>query len=140
MHKEVLHPKGVANPQEMRGRDPAGYPWSQAVKVRGDTLLFIAGQSSVNKDGLVAWKGDMLKQTEQCLTNLRSILEEAGGNLSNVTSTIWFVTSAQDFYKSGASTLRWKFFEKDFPTSTLVEVKGLANPELMVEVQAYAVL
>jgi 2-iminobutanoate/2-iminopropanoate deaminase len=67
-------------------------------------------------------------------------LKSAGGDLTNVMSTIWFVTSAEEFYKTGASTIRWKYFKSDFPTSTLVEVKGLANPELVVEVQAFAVL
>lgn len=139
MKKTVLHPKGVADPQKVTKRDPTGYPWSQAIRAKGE-LLFVSGQTSIDSDGKVLWKNDLVRQTERCLVNLERVLKSAGGDRSNVVSTIWFVKSADDFYHSGASTVRRRFFKRDFPTSTLVEIKGLADPDLLVEVQAFAVL
>lgn len=137
--KEVIHPKRVLDPQKHRKLDSTGMPWSQAVKAKG-TLLFVSGQTSVDSEGSVIGHDDIVKQTEQALENLKSILEEVGASLDDVVSTNWYTTSIDDFYKKGASQVRRRYFKRDFPTSTLVEVKRLADPEYIVEVEAIAVL
>jgi 2-iminobutanoate/2-iminopropanoate deaminase len=138
MEKEIVHPKDVYDPQASKRLDSTGLPWSQAVKAKG--LVFISGQVSLDSDLNIVGKGDIVAQTRQALNNLELVVRASGGDLSNVVHTTWFVTSIDEFYKKGASTVRREVFKKDFPTSTLVEIKRLAEPELMVEVEAIAVI
>ena len=103
-------------------------------------MVFISGQTSVDETGKVIGKGDMVTQVRQSIKNLETVVKAAGGDLSNVVYTTWFVTNIQDFYDKGASTVRREMFKKDFPTSTLVEIKRLADPDYLCEVEAIAVL
>ena len=137
--KRIVKAGGVLDPASLNQRDPLGEPWSQAALARGE-LLFVSGQCGQDASGEVPHKGDMLRQTELSLRNLKAVLESAGGRLSDVVSTTWFVVDAERFYSSGASGLRRKWFKGGFPASTLVEVCRLAHPEAIVEVQAVAVL
>jgi enamine deaminase RidA (YjgF/YER057c/UK114 family) len=137
--KQILNPHDVFDPRMRKPRsDPAGLPWSQAIKVSG-ALLFVSGQTATDLSGEIQFKGDILRQTEVALENLKKIVEAAGLALENVVQLNWFVTNVEEFYSKGASVLRRQFFPKDYPTSTLVEVCRLANPDAMVEVQAIAI-
>jgi 2-iminobutanoate/2-iminopropanoate deaminase len=136
--KEVIQPKGVFNPQEVKDLDPRGLPWSQCVRV--GNLLFISGQVSRNRENNLIGEGDIVKQTEQTFENLKAILEELGGSLDDVVHTNWYCTNIEDFYKKGCSNIRWKYYKKDFPTSTLIGVTRLSRPFLMVELQAIALV
>ncbi len=137
--KQILNPQNVFNPESRKSRtDPDGLPWSQAIKTSG-TLLFVSGQTAVDMKGEIQFKGDIMKQTKVALENLKKVVEAAGLGLENVVQLTWFVTSTKEFYDKGASAFRRQYFPKDYPTSTLVEVAGLANREAMVEVQATAV-
>jgi 2-iminobutanoate/2-iminopropanoate deaminase len=137
--KEIVNPRDIFNPQERRSQsDPEGLPWSQAIKVSG-ALLFVSGQTATDLNGKIQHRGDILKQTAVALQNLKKVVEAAGFVLDNIVQLNWYVTTAEEFYAKGASALRRRFFPTDYPTSTLVEVARLANPEAMVEVQAIAV-
>jgi enamine deaminase RidA (YjgF/YER057c/UK114 family) len=137
--KQILNPDKVFNPGARRSRtDPEGLPWSHAIKTSG-TFLFVSGQTATDLNGEIQFKGNILKQTAIALENLKKVVETTGLTLKDIVQLNWFVTSADQFYAKGASALRRTYFPKDFPTSTLVEVTRLANPEAMVEVQAIAV-
>lgn len=141
MGKEVVYPKKLFDPSKgIKGasEERKGMPWSQAVKANG--FLFIAGQASIDKDGKVVYVGDIVKQTEQTFENLKIALEEAGCTLEDVVQTNWYTTSIKGFFEKGASEVRRRYFKKNFPTSTLVEIKRLAVPEMLVELQAIAIL
>ncbi|MGI0086160.1 MAG: RidA family protein, partial [Nitrososphaerales archaeon] len=68
------------------------------------------------------------------------IVKAAGGDLTNIVSTKVYVRSIDDFYNSGASKIRREVFKKEFPTSTLVEIKRLADPDFLIEIEAIAAL
>jgi 2-iminobutanoate/2-iminopropanoate deaminase len=137
--KQIVNPRDVFNPQQRRSiSDPQGLPWSQAIKASG-MLLLVSGQTATDLNGEIQFKGDILRQTEVALENLKKIVEAAALTLENVVQLNWYVTSVEEFYEKGASALRRRYFPKDYPTSTLVEIARLANPEAMVEVQAMAV-
>jgi 2-iminobutanoate/2-iminopropanoate deaminase len=135
--KKVVKTDSVFNPEKMSLLGSKSLPWSHAVKASG-TYLFVSGQTPTDIDGNTLWKGDILKQTEAALENLKKVVEEAGLTLDNVVQLMWFVTDADKFYSQGASDLRREYFRKDYPTSTLIQVMRLANPDAMIEVQAVA--
>ncbi|MGA3060373.1 MAG: RidA family protein [Candidatus Bathyarchaeia archaeon] len=141
MSKEIVYPKKLFDPGKgISGvsEERKGMPWSQAVKANG--FLFIAGQASVDMDGKVVYVGDIVKQTEQTFENLKRVLEEAECTLEDVVQTNWYTTSVKDFFEKGASDVRRRYFKKDFPTSTLVEIRRLTMSEMLVELQAIATL
>ncbi len=132
--KEVIKPKNVFDPEKL---DSGGQPWSQSIKATSP-FLFVSGQTAVDLEGKIQWKGNIAKQTDLALENLKKVIQAAGLDMENIVQLMWFVTSAEKFYSEGASALRRKYFTKDYPTSTLVQIQRLANPEAMVEVQAIA--
>jgi enamine deaminase RidA (YjgF/YER057c/UK114 family) len=112
----------------------AGY--SHAAKA-GNTL-YIAGQIAKDADGNLVGIGDLETQIRQAHTNLKHILEEAGGSLKNVVKLTTILTHYG--YIEGYRKIRNEFFEEPFPPNTLLIVESLAFPELMIEVEAIAVL
>jgi 2-iminobutanoate/2-iminopropanoate deaminase len=139
MEKHILDTPTIKKSSALKPFDPIEVPFSQAIKAKGE-FLFISGQTAVNEKGEVEGKGDVAAQTRLSLKNVETIVKAAGGDMRNIVQTMWFVKSIDDFYKSGASTIRREFFKNEQPTSTLVEIKRLADPEFLVEVQAIAIL
>lgn len=78
MPKEVINPSTVAK--------PVGH-YSQGVKARGSTLLFIAGQVALDENGNLVGKGDIEAQTRQIMRNIQRILEAAGGTMDTSSSS-----------------------------------------------------
>jgi 2-iminobutanoate/2-iminopropanoate deaminase len=118
------------------GPRPAG-DYSQGWSVTGSRLIFLSGQVSVDKDGNFVGIGDIAKQTETVLENLQKVLQDAGASLKDVIKINIYVTEMVEFQKK-TREIRRKYFPNNFPASTLVEVKSLARPELMVEIEAVA--
>lgn len=102
------------------------------------SLIFLSGQLSRDADGNLVGAGDMAEQTRQCIRNMRTVLEAAGGTLDDVVSTTVYTTDMREFKNIVAA--RTEFFVAKLPTSTIVEVNHLADPGLMIEIQAVAVL
>ncbi len=118
----------------------APYPlgdYSQAWTVTGAKLIFLAGQVSVDMDGNPVGVGDVAFQTRTVLDNLKSVLGGAGANLRDVIKLNIYVTNMAE-YRERTQEIRREYFPQDFPASTLVEVKSLARPEFMVEIEAIA--
>ena len=111
--------------------------YSQAIRVEGQTLLFIAGQIARDPTGTVVGKGDMAAQMRQVYRNIAAALEAAGGTFENVVRTTTYVTSLDAYFK--AIDVRWEFMKGDPPTSTTVQVARLAQ-DAMIEIEAFAVL
>ena len=102
------------------------------------SLIFLSGQLSRDADGNLVGAGDMAEQTRQCIRNMRTVLEAAGGTLDDVVSTTVYTTDMREFKNIVAA--RTEFFVAKLPTSTIVEVNHLADPGLMIEIQAVAAL
>jgi len=117
--------------------EPAGV-FSQAVEVPMEgALLFLSGLTSRNKDGSVFGAGDITAQTERCLDNLVALLAEAGVTLDDVAAVTLYVRDMGQF--DAVHEVRRRYFRTPYPSSTMVEVSGLALPEMLVEITAIAV-
>ena len=80
----------------------------------------------------------MAEQTRQCIRNMQTVLESAGGTLDDIVSIVVYTTDIRQFKEIVAA--RMEFFKNKLPTSTIVEVNHLADPGLLIEFQATAVL
>ena len=78
----------------------------------------------------------MRAQLRQTLENVKAALEAAGANLSDLVRTNTYVTDIDEYFKH--TDVRMEYYSHAMPTSTTVEVRRLAQPELMVEIDAIA--
>ena len=101
-------------------------------------LIFLSGQLARDADGNVVGAGDMAEQTRQCIRNMRTVLEAAGGSLEDIVSVVIYTTDMREFQR--ITEARKEFFIDKLPTSTIVEVNHLADPALLIEIQAIAAL
>ena len=102
------------------------------------SLIFLSGQLSRDAFGNIVGKGDMKEQTKQCIQNMQTVLEAAGGSLDDIVSIVVYTTDIRQFKEIVAA--REEFFINKLPTSTIVEVNHLADPGLLIEFQATAAL
>ena len=123
----------LSNPKLSR---PSGI-FSQGVKVPAGHLIFVSGQVARNAAGETVGRGDMRAQTRQALENVKAVLDVAGATLDDIVKVTVFVTDISQF--AAIHEVRAQYFTRDYPASTLVEVKSLAAPELMIEIDAIAV-
>ena len=112
--------------------------YSDAVSVEGRRMVFIAGQLSRDGAGNVVGKGDMRAQIRQVCENVRTALAAAGASVTDLTRTTTYVTDIDEFFKH--VDVRSAFFGDEPPVSTTVEVRRLAGPDFLVEMDAIAVL
>ena len=126
--------KQIINPSTMAA--PSGY--SYAVKKRG-TPVFIAGQVGLDATGRLVGEGDAAAQAEQAFQNLRTVVEACGGRMDDIVKITIFVTDAS--FRPAVAAARQRHFAKGaYPASTYLVVSGLAVPQLLVEVEAVAML
>lgn len=104
--------------------------------IQAGNLLFIAGQVAVDSSGSLVGKGDSAAQTRQAMENIQALLEAAGATFDNVVKMNIYVTNMADREAMGRA--RAPFIKQPYPTSTLVEVKALAHPDYMVEIEVVA--
>jgi 2-iminobutanoate/2-iminopropanoate deaminase len=112
------------------------YRISQAIRV-GD-LLFVSGQAAIDEHGQLVGVGDFDAQAEQAFTNLERVLEAGGSGLRAVVKVTIFLTDMSNFPK--IVELRGKWFSEPYPADTIVQVAALALPELVIEIEAVAVV
>lgn len=120
--------------------DSRRYGFSQAVAVQGGRHVFVSGQVGLGVDEKPAGT-DLTSQTDAALENLGLVLEAAGGTLADVVSLRIYVVAgaADDLAPIGRGLRRW-FDPGRPPASTWLVVSGLAEPELLVEIEAHAVV
>jgi|TARA_B110000438_G_scaffold44464_1_gene44425 2-iminobutanoate/2-iminopropanoate deaminase len=107
---------------------------SQGFRV-GD-LVFVSGQAAVNEHGEVVGIGDFAAQARQAVRNLERVLDAAGSGLDQVIKVTIFVTDMSHFPE--VVELRREVFSVPYPADTICEVRALAYPELMFEIEAVA--
>jgi enamine deaminase RidA (YjgF/YER057c/UK114 family) len=116
--------------------------YTHVVEATGSRTVFISGQVALDKDGNVVGVGDLAKQAEQVFQNLQACLASAGATFADVTKMTTFIVgyqAARDRAVLGA--VRQKYFPgTNPPASTLVGVQALASPDIMIEIEATAVL
>lgn len=106
--------------------------------VRAGDLLFIAGQVARDREGRTVGLGDAAAQAEQAFRNIGAILEAAGVTFDNVVNLRVYLTDMR--YLEAVGQVRRRFMREPYPASASVQVVALAEPDLLVEVEAVAVL
>lgn len=125
-------PKELINPPDV---SPArGY--SHAVKA-GNTV-YVAGQVGWDINCNVVGKGDLEAQTRQAMDNLKKVLAAAGAQITDIVQMNVFIRNMADLPKI-RNPYR-EYFGKYYPAQTITEISSLADPELLIEIQAVAVI
>ena len=100
-------------------------------------ILFTSGITARDSDGEVIGKGDMRAQMEMCFQNVGDVLRAAGTDFGNVLKWTMYTTDIDEFSKN-SDVYKRHFI--NHPASTLVEVRRLIFPEMLVEIEAVALL
>ena len=117
---------------------PRGYSQSVEVDLGNCKMLIISGQVALDQQGNLIGKGDFAKQTEQVFTNIKNIVAEAGGTMNNVVKLGIYVTERQI---ESVRDIRNKFINmKNPPASTFVQVSKLFRDDLLIEIEATAII
>jgi enamine deaminase RidA (YjgF/YER057c/UK114 family) len=103
----------------------------------GGRTVYVAGQLARDKNGSVVGAGDMRAQIRQVGENVKAALAAGGAGLKDIVKTNTYVTDIEEFFKH--VDVRMEYFAA-LPTSTTVEVRRLAHPDLLVEVEVVAVV
>ncbi len=112
--------------------------YSHVVGASGEKMVFVSGQLARNKNGDIVGAGDMRAQIRQVGENLKNGLEAAGATLDDLVKTTTFVTDIDEFFRH--VDIRHDYLGVSLPASTTVEVRRLSHPDLLVEIEAMAVL
>lgn len=104
--------------------------------VRNGNMVIISGQVAQDKAGNTVAAGDFAGQAAQVFENLKNIIEELGGAMSDIAKITVFLTDPRNI--DGFRTVRNRFMGEPFPASTLLIIDGLAKPEWLIEVEATA--
>ena len=135
MKRKILTPSTVATP---------GGPYSHAIAVDEPArLLFTAGQVALGADGQLVGKGDVAAQAKQVYDNIANLVQAAGGTMADIVQFRAYLTSRDllsAFVAARNEVFAEAFPDKNYPTSTLVIVTGLANPDWLIEVEAVAAI
>lgn len=116
---------------------PPGGRYSHVV--RWGNLAWIAGQTSRGPDGAVIGAGDADAQARQVYANLRTAIESVGGTFANIVKVTIFITSEEHLPAARAAQNEcWGGAPP--PASSMVIVKALAQPDYLIEIEAFAVL
>jgi enamine deaminase RidA (YjgF/YER057c/UK114 family) len=109
-----------------------------AMAVRAGNMVFVRGQTGMDLKGKIHGINDPGAQTENAMRCLKTLLEEAGSKLEDVCKIVIYVTDRA--YREAVYRVVGKWLKGVHPVSTGIIVQGLARPELLMEIDAFAVI
>ena len=132
MEKQFFNPKGLM----------ASPAFSQVATVRGGSkTIFISGQVALGDDMKLVGKGDIRAQTRKVFENMKASLEAAGATFDDVIKLTYYIVGYRPELLGPIREVRSEFLpKKNPPASTLVGVEALFEPDVLIEVEAIAIV
>ena len=124
--------------EHLKGEREETRSYSRAVKIKGGTTVYLAGQGATEDAEGNSLVGDFTGQAHRCFGRLRELMSDVGGTLDDIVAITVFIVDSR--YGDEFTQIRKGYFSRGFPTSALITVTGLARPEMLVEIQGIAVL
>jgi isochorismate pyruvate lyase len=123
-------------------RSFSGAPWESRIAycraLRAGERVFVTGTAAVNADGSVHAPGDAYQQTLKCFRIIEGALAEVGARLDHVTRTRMFVTDIDRWEEYGKA--HGEVFADHPPTTSMIEIRRLIHPDMLIEIEADAVV
>lgn len=120
----------------------SGAPWEGSVgycrALKAGNHIYVTGTAPVGDDGAVFAPGDAYAQARRCLDIIRRALDNLGADISSIVRTRMFVTDIARWEEYGRA--HGEFFAEHPPATTMVEVGRLIEPEMLIEIEADAVV
>lgn len=132
MAKEIINPPELAQP---RG-------FSHGIATTGGKLLFLAGQDASDAEGHIVAPGDLVAQCEQVLHCLQTVVQAAGGQMTDIVKLNVYVRD-RDLYREQLKPLGElfrRYFGRYYPAMALFEVSGLFQDDALIEMEGFAVV
>jgi 2-iminobutanoate/2-iminopropanoate deaminase len=117
---------------------PSGHFSQGVVAPAQGRMVFISGMTARDNDGLVVGPGDIDKQTRQVCENLKRAMGAAGGTLDDIVRVDVFVRNIEHF--DAIHRVRREYFSAPAPASTMLEVSKMVSPEMLIEINAIAMV
>lgn len=129
--KQHLNPDGVNKPKT----------YSQVVKVNNGTMIFTSGIVADDASGNIIGKGDLKAQVQQAFDNLKIVLAAAGADFKDVVKMTYYVVDYKPEQIPMIREVRARYLPTENPpASTLVGVAALFNPDVLIEIEAIAII
>jgi 2-iminobutanoate/2-iminopropanoate deaminase len=127
--RQNLFPDGLSR--------PAGH-WTTVTTAVPGRMVFVSGLTAKNADGMVVGVGDIRAQTRQVCENLRLAMQSAGGDLADIMWLQVFIKDMGSFRE--IHEVRREYFQSEPPASTMVAISAFTHPDMLIEINAIAVL
>ena len=115
-----------------------GGAFSSGVEAPAGRTIYVSGQVSMDAAGNIVGEGDIGLQTATVLEHVKTVVEEAGGDMQDVVKVTVFITD-MGLYDE-IHEVRRRYFQEPYPASSMVEVSALIDPRLLIEIEAVAVV